>query len=87
MFRVLVQGSRGAANEVVCEAESCQIGKAEENLIVLQGWTVAAHQASLYRQDGRLFIAAATSRGGTAVNGERIARPFGPLHGTDEIQI
>ncbi len=87
MFRVVVQGSRGAANEFVCEAESCRIGKAENNLVVLQGWTVAAHHASIYRQDGRLFVSDASGRGATAVNGERITQPYGPLHSTDEIQI
>lgn len=87
MFRIVFQGGRAAAKEVVCEAESCQIGKSEHNLVVLQGWTVAAHHAVIYRQDGGLYIRDLSTRSGTAVNGERITHPYGPLHGSDEIQI
>lgn len=87
MFRILIQGNRGAAKEVACEAESCQIGKAESNLVVLQGWTVAAHHATVYRHNKGLFVTDATTRAGTVVNGERILRPFGPLQRSDEILI
>ncbi|WP_286738191.1 FHA domain-containing protein, partial [Thiomonas sp. SCN 64-16] len=87
MFKIVFQGGRAAAREVVCEAESCQIGKSENNLVVLQGWTVAPHHAMVYRQQGGLFVRDLSTRSGTAVNGERITEPYGPLHGSDEIQI
>ena len=87
MFRILIQGGRAAAKEVVCEAESCQIGKSDDSLVVLQGWTIAAHHALIYRQREGLFIRDQSSRGGTAVNGERLTGPYGPLNGSDEIQI
>ncbi|MDA8377810.1 MAG: ATPase, T2SS/T4P/T4SS family [Planctomycetia bacterium] len=87
-FRLWVSGgSRKQVEEISCAAEVCRIGKDDSNLIVLQGWTVAAHHAQILRRPEGLYVEDAGSRAGTAVNGVRIQAPYGPLQPADEIQI
>ncbi|WP_297388329.1 ATPase, T2SS/T4P/T4SS family [Acidiferrobacter sp.] len=87
MFQVRVESNSGAHETWPCLAPECRVGKSEENLIVLQGWMVAAHHATIYREGLELFVRDEGTRGGTVVNGERLRGPYGPLRNTDEIGI
>jgi hypothetical protein len=41
MLKIAVTTPKGQRSEIECTIDSCSIGKSDENLIVLQGWTVA----------------------------------------------
>ncbi|MHB1632822.1 MAG: FHA domain-containing protein [Acidithiobacillus sp.] len=45
MFRIWLSGGRADVEEFPCTNDEARLGKAEDNLVVLQGWTIAAHHA------------------------------------------
>ncbi len=87
-FRLWVSGgNRKNVEELACTTEVCQIGKADSNLVVLQGWTVSAEHARIVSRTDGLYVEDLGTRAGTAVNGVRIQGAYGPLQIADEIQI
>ncbi|MBU2761722.1 ATPase, T2SS/T4P/T4SS family [Acidithiobacillus sulfurivorans] len=87
MFRIWLSGGRADVEEFPCTNDEARLGKAEDNLVVLQGWTIAAHHAIIQREHDGLYIKALESRSAVQVNGQRIQKPYGPLTPEDEIQI
>jgi FOG: FHA domain len=87
MFRIWLSGGRADVEEFPCTNDEARLGKAEDNLVVLQGWTIAAHHAIIQRDHDGLYIKALESRSAVQVNGQRIQKPYGPLTPEDEIQI
>ena len=87
MFRIWLSGGRADVEEFPCTNDEARLGKAEDNLVVLQGWTIAAHHAIIQRGHDGLYVKALESRSAIQVNGQRIQKPYGPLTPEDEIQI
>lgn len=87
MFTVVITNKSGSEQVISCEIDNCSIGKGDDNLIVLQGWTVARTHAGLQnRQDG-IFVVDGGSKWPVKVNGQIVLTEFGPLGAGDKIQI
>ena len=86
MLRIAVTTPKGQTSEIECTIDSCSIGKSDENLIVLQGWTVAKKHATVQRKPDGVYVEDLGSSSGTEVNGSKITR-HGPLKPGDRIVI
>ena len=87
MFSIDVTSPKGQKQKVECAIDSCSIGKDDENLIVVRGWTVAKKHATIrQRQDG-FYVEDHGAIGGTEVNGKNIDGLHGPLKPGDVILI
>ena len=86
MFSVMVTSPKGDASEIACPAESCSIGKADDNNVVLRGWSIAKKHAIIMARGNGLYIVDQQTMMGTEINGDR-NDDFGPLADTDKIVI
>mgnify|MGYP000386124816 CR=1 FL=1 len=86
MLRIAVTTPKGQRSEIECTIDSCSIGKSDDNLIVLQGWTVAKKHAQIQRKPDGVYVEDLGSSSGTEVNGSKIER-HGPLKTGDSITI
>ncbi len=87
MFSVFVSTTKGTkVGEFNCIHPSCQIGKDPDQLIVLRGFKISRHHATLSQNDEGIFIEDASSLTGFKVNGEK-HDSFGPLSFQDQVQI
>ena len=86
MIRIAVTTPKGQTSEIECTIDACSIGKGSENLIALQGWTVAKKHATVQRRAEGVFVEDLDSSSGTEVNGKKIKR-HGPLTSGDKIVI
>ncbi|TQD45708.1 FHA domain-containing protein [Lysobacter aestuarii] len=65
----------------------CGIGRSEENLVILQGWSIAKHHALIRAQDEGMFIESTGGRAQVRVNGNAIKEKLGPISSTDIVEI
>jgi pilus assembly protein CpaF len=86
MMRIVVTTPKGQTSEIECTIDACSIGKGSENLIALQGWTVAKKHATVQRRAEGVFVEDLGSASGTEVNGKKI-KQHGPLTSGDKIAI
>lgn len=86
MLKIAVTTPKGQRSEIECTIDNCSIGKSDENLIVLQGWTVAKKHAQISRKPDGVHVADLGSASGTEVNGAKIGN-YGPLKSGDNIVI
>ncbi len=87
-FQLWVSGGhRKVVEPIQCAAEHCTLGKDDQNLVILQGWSIAPVHARITRRADGLYVEDLGSRIGTLVNGSRIDQAYGPLQGSDEILI
>ncbi|MCF8151449.1 MAG: Flp pilus assembly complex ATPase component TadA [Burkholderiaceae bacterium] len=86
MLNITVTTPKGNTSPIECTIDSCSIGKSDENLIVLQGWTVAKKHAAIQRKPDGVYVEDLGSSSGTEINGEKIKR-HGPLKPGDKIAI
>ena len=86
MLRIAVTTPKGQRSEIECTIDSCSIGKSDDNLIVLQGWTVAKKHAQIQRKPDGVYVEDLGSSSGTEVNGSKVER-HGPLKTGDSITI
>jgi pilus assembly protein CpaF len=86
MLKIAVTTPKGQRSEIECTIDSCSIGKSDENLIVLQGWTVAKKHAQISRKPDGVYVEDLGSSSGTEVNGKKVER-HGPLKSGDSIAI
>ena len=56
MFRIWISGGHADVEEFPCASDEAHLGKAEDNLTVLQGWTVSPHHAAISRDRGGLYV-------------------------------
>ncbi len=87
MLNISVTTPKGNISPIECTIDSCSIGKSDENLIVLQGWTVAKKHATIQRKPEGVYIEDLGSSSGTEVNGKKISGRHGPLLPGDKIAI
>ena len=87
MFRIIVKTKKGAENVIECVNETCTIGKGDENLVPLLGWSLGRLHATLHNRAAGVFIEDHGSRLGTEVNSKRIEGEHGPLQSSDQILV
>lgn len=86
MLNIAVTTPKGSTSKIECTIDNCAIGKSDENLIQLQGWTVAKKHATIQRKPEGVYVQDLDSSSGTEVNGRKITR-HGPLKPGDKIAI
>jgi pilus assembly protein CpaF len=89
MFEVLIETASREVRQVRCLSADCGVGKSDDNLVVLQGYGIAAdHAAFRARADG-VFMEVLGGRTPVTVNGQRIAprNAAGPLRKEDVVTI
>jgi len=87
MFSVEYKSAKSVPTRVNCEIDSCTIGKGDDNLIVLRGWTVGKRHATIHRRSDGFFVEDHGAMGATEVNGKVFLKEYGPLQGADVIKI
>jgi pilus assembly protein CpaF len=87
MLNIAVTTPKGNTSQIECTIDSCSIGKSDENLIALQGWTVAKKHATIQRKPDGVYLDDLGSSSGTEVNGQKITGRHGPLRPGDKIAI
>lgn len=87
MFSVEYRSEKSEPTRVNCEKDSLTIGKADDNLIVLRGWTVGKRHATIHRRPSGFFVEDHGAMGATEVNGKAIDKEYGPLRAEDVIRI
>ena len=87
MFRIALTGPKGQTNEVECTIDQCTIGKGDENLVVIRGWSVGKKHATIRQRPDGFYIEDHGAMGGTEVNGKNIDGNYGPLKPSDAIMI
>ena len=87
MFSVLIKNKSGAEEAINCEIDNCTIGKGDDNLIVLQGWTVARTHASLQNRPEGIYVVDGGSKWPVMVNAQPVLTEFGPIAIADQILI
>jgi pilus assembly protein CpaF len=87
VFSIEVTSPKGQKEKVECAIDSCSIGKGDENLIVVRGWSVAKKHATLRQRPDGFYVEDHGAIGGTEVNGKNIDGLHGPLKAGDVILI
>src|SRR5471030_183697 len=87
MFSVEVKSPKGQQNRVDCQIDACTIGKADDNLIVVRGWSVGKKHATIHRRTDGYFVEDHGALGATEVNGKIIDKQYGPLQPEDVIRV
>ncbi|MCG9754779.1 Flp pilus assembly complex ATPase component TadA [Shewanella insulae] len=87
MFNILVSTTKGTkVGEFQCIHSECRVGKDPDQLIVLRGFKISKHHATLRQNKEGIFIVDNKSRTGVRVNDEK-HQEFGPLSLNDKIQV
>lgn len=87
MFSIVVSTTKGTkVGEFHCIHDECRVGKDPDQLIVLRGFKIAKHHATLSQNESGVFIEDNKSLTGIKINDEKHLR-FGPLSLTDKIQL
>ncbi len=87
MFSVLIETGRGDPRRVQCLNNECGIGRAENNLVVLQGWSIAGNHAMIRRRDDGIWLEPLGGRAPIRINGKAIKAASGPIARTDVLEI
>jgi len=87
MFRLSVTGPKGQSNEIQCAADRATIGKGDDNIVVLRGFTVGKRQATIHQRPGGFYIEDHGGLSTTEVNGRMVENEHGPLIPGDVISI
>lgn len=86
MMRFAVTSPKGDTREYECMIDICSVGKTEDNLIVLQGWSIGRKHATFTRESDGVHVEDHGSLSGTRVHGQKVST-FGPLMPGDEVMI
>lgn len=87
MFSIEVTSPKGQKETVECAIDACSIGKGDENLVVVRGWTVAKKHATIRQRPDGFYLEDHGAIGGTEVNGKNIDGTYGPLKADESILI
>ena len=56
MFSVEIKPPKGQSQRVDCQINTCTIGKADDNLIVVRGWSVGKRHATIHQRREGFFV-------------------------------
>ena len=56
MFTINVTTNKGDSNAFQCQTDVATIGKADDNLVQLKGWTIGKRHASVVTRNGKLYL-------------------------------
>lgn len=87
MFSVLVDTGRSETRRIKCLNNECGIGRGEENLVVLQGWSIAGRHATIRSDTDGIYIKPLGGRAAVKVNGKAVKTEAGPIASTDTVEI
>jgi len=87
VFSVLVDTGRNETRRIRCLNNECGIGRGEENLVVLQGWSIAGRHATIRSDEGGIFIRHLGGRAAVKVNGKTVKDEAGPIGNSDIVEI
>lgn len=87
MFNVVVQAPRSEPRRIRCLNNECGIGRGDDNLVILQGWSIAKRHAVIRVQDHEVFVEAGGPKTAFKFNGKPVVERCGPVGGGDVIQI
>ena len=87
MFSVEIKPPKGQPQRVDCQINACTNGKADDNLIVVRGWSVGKRHATIHQRREGFFVEDHGALGATEVNGTLIEKEYGPLKAEDVIRI
>ena len=87
MFSIEVTSPKGQKEKVDCAIDACSIGKGDENLVIVRGWSVARKHATIRQRPDGFYVEDHGAIGGTEVNGKNIDGLHGPLKPGDAILI
>ncbi|MGO3128027.1 MAG: ATPase, T2SS/T4P/T4SS family [Luteimonas sp.] len=87
MFSVLVDTGRNETRRIKCLNNECGIGRGEENLVVLQGWSISAQHATIRSRSEGIFIKSLGGRAAIRLNGKAVKNEDGPIGNADVVEI
>jgi pilus assembly protein CpaF len=87
MFTINVTSAKGETNAIACPGDVATIGKADDNVVQLKGWTIGKRHASVVQRNGQFFLEDHGGLSVTEVNGTAVDNSYGPLKADDVIQI
>src|SRR5690606_13191793 len=87
MFNVLVEAKNTEPRTIRCLHNECGIGRGDDNLVILQGWSISRRHATIKALDAGIFIESLAGRGGVRVNGATVKEQRGPLGRNDVVEI
>ena len=87
MFHISVTGPKGQNTEIDCKADQATIGKADDNVVVLRGFTIGKRQATIHRRPTGFYVEDHGGLSTTEVNGRMVDKEHGPLIPGDVISI
>ena len=87
MFNVLVEAKNTAPRTIRCLHNECGIGRGDDNLVILQGWSISRRHATIKVIDAGIFIEPSGARAGVRVNGVAVKGQRGPLGRADTVEI
>ncbi len=87
MFRLTVTSPKGQKEVVECALDSCTVGKGDDNLIVIRGWSVGKKHATFKQRPDGFYVEDHGAMGGTEINGKSIDGLYGPLKPDEAVVI
>ena len=87
MMRIVVTDSKGAKSEHAVKGHAATLGRAEDNSIVLRGWTVGKRQATIELRGESIYVVDHGGLSTTELNHKVIDKEAGPLGADDIIGI
>lgn len=86
MFDIVYQQDRKRRSKLTVKGDSCSIGSARQNDLVLKHKHISKRHIVIYRKDNEIHLEDLGSMTGTWINRERVIT-YGPLSDQDEITI
>ncbi|MBC7917751.1 MAG: Flp pilus assembly complex ATPase component TadA [Rhodoferax sp.] len=87
MLRIVVSDSKGAKSEYAVKSHAATLGRAEDNSVVLRGWTVGKRQATIELRGESIYVVDHGGLSATELNQKPIDKEAGPLGIGDIIGI
>jgi len=87
MLRIVVSDSKGAKSEYAVKSHAATLGRAEDNSVVLRGWTVGKRQATIELRGENIYVVDHGGLSATELNQKVIDKEAGPLGVGDVIGI
>ncbi len=87
MFTINVTNAKGESEVIPCQGDTATVGKSDDNVVQLKGWTIGKRHASVVQRNGQLFLEDHGGLSVTEVNGTEVDKTYGPLKDDDVITI